>query len=88
LLQRGRREPFIYAELPLSDIDAWVERLAVTPLEERRQLDGMNPQRADILLGGLVIVQRFLTLLDQRAPLVSTNDVLLGYLLRHPTGLR
>jgi exopolyphosphatase/guanosine-5'-triphosphate,3'-diphosphate pyrophosphatase len=86
-LQRGRRELFDYAELSLDDIDAWIDRLAATPLEERKRLPGMNPQRSDILLAGLIIVQRFLTLLDKRAPLVSTNDVLLGYLLRHPTGL-
>jgi exopolyphosphatase/guanosine-5'-triphosphate,3'-diphosphate pyrophosphatase len=86
-LMRGNRDAFSYAELSLDQVDAWVERLAGMPLQERRALPGMNPQRADILLAGLVIVQRFLTLLDERTPLVSTSDVLLGYLLRHPTGL-
>jgi len=86
-LMRAQRETFAYAQLTLDDIDAWVARLAATPLEQRKTLPGMNPQRADILLAGLIIVQRFLALLDKRTPLVSTSDVLLGYLLRHPSGL-
>jgi exopolyphosphatase/guanosine-5'-triphosphate,3'-diphosphate pyrophosphatase len=86
-LLRGKREAFDYAPLSLSDIDAWIERLAAMPLEERKALPGINPQRADILPAGLIIIGRFLALLNVRAALVSTRDVLLGYLLRHPTGL-
>jgi exopolyphosphatase/pppGpp-phosphohydrolase len=43
----------------------------------------MNPQRADILLGGLLIIDRILQASAAAGMLVSTSDVLLGYLLRH-----
>lgn len=83
-LVRGEREYFEYAQLSAAEIDHWIERLAATPLAQRKQLAGINPQRADILLGGLLIIREFMTLAGQRAALVSTSDVLLGYLLRHP----
>jgi exopolyphosphatase/pppGpp-phosphohydrolase len=44
----------------------------------------MNPQRADILLGGLLLIERVVQASAVDAVLVSTSDVLLGYLLRHP----
>lgn len=85
-LVRGRREFFDYAQLSAAQIDEWIERLAAMPLAERKTLRGMNPQRADILLGGLLIVRELLSIAGQSAPLVSTSDVLLGYLLRHTPG--
>jgi exopolyphosphatase/guanosine-5'-triphosphate,3'-diphosphate pyrophosphatase len=82
-LVRGRREMFAYAELSRDDIAAWMERLRAAPLEQRKMFPGINPQRADILLGGLLIVASFLDMERHDAALVSTSDVLLGYLLRH-----
>lgn len=83
-LVNGKREFFDYAQLSAAQIDDWIERLASMPLDERKNAPGMNPQRADILLGGLLIVREFLTMSGHGAALVSTSDVLLGYLLRHP----
>lgn len=83
-LLRGKREYFEYAQLSGAEIGAWVERLAAAPLEERKTMSGMNPQRADILLGGLIIIQEFSRASAARSAYVSTRDVLLGYLLRHP----
>ncbi|HET9097004.1 MAG TPA: hypothetical protein VFN37_10105 [Candidatus Baltobacteraceae bacterium] len=83
-LLSGKREFFDYAQLSTAQIDSWIERLAAMPLEERKRVPGMNPQRADILLGGLLIVREFLTMSGHGTALVSTSDVLLGYLLRHP----
>ena len=82
-LSRGKREYFDYAQLTRADIDGWIERLQHTPLDARKQLAGINPQRADILLGGLLIIREFLRIAGHSTSLVSTNDVLLGYLLRH-----
>lgn len=81
-LVNGKREFFDYAQLSSAQIDDWIARLAAMPLEERKTLPGMNPQRADILLGGLLIIREFLTLSGHGTALVSTRDVLLGYLLR------
>lgn len=82
-LVRGRREFFAYAQLTVADVDAWIARLASVQLDERRTLPGMNPQRADILLAGLVLLSAFFRLCEQANAFVSTSDVLLGYLLRH-----
>lgn len=82
-LLRGKREYFTYAEIEARDVRAWVERLAAMPLDERKALPGINPQRADILLGGLIIINTFFEGAGNVGALVSTSDVLLGYLLRH-----
>lgn len=82
-LVSGKREYFEYAQLSGGAVDEWIERLSATRLDARKQLPGINPQRADILLAGLLIVAEFLQMTGQSMPLVSTNDVLLGYLLRH-----
>lgn len=83
-LMRAARDSFQYAGLTRNDVDQWIARLSNLPLDERKQLPGMNPQRADILLGGLLIVRSFLAIREASAATVSTSDVLLGYLLRHP----
>jgi exopolyphosphatase/guanosine-5'-triphosphate,3'-diphosphate pyrophosphatase len=82
-LERGNRGPFTYDRLSRRDVRKWIARLAETPLEQRKRLPGMNPQRADILLAGLLIVDAFLGAVACDGAVVSTNDVLLGYLLRH-----
>lgn len=82
-LVRGKREFFSYAELAAADAAGWIGRLASLPLADRKTLPGMNPQRADILLGGLLIIDEVLRENAGSTPLVSTSDVLLGYLLRH-----
>lgn len=85
-LVRGKREFFSYAQLPALEIRAWIERLAAMPLDERKALPGMNPQRADILLAGSIIIEQIVSASGCGTAIVSTNDVLLGYLLRHPDG--
>jgi exopolyphosphatase/guanosine-5'-triphosphate,3'-diphosphate pyrophosphatase len=82
-LLRESRQPFRYADISLQQLRQWIARLLRMHLEDRKGLAGMNPQRADILPAGLIIIERFLTTSQHRSALVSTNDVLLGYLLRH-----
>jgi exopolyphosphatase/guanosine-5'-triphosphate,3'-diphosphate pyrophosphatase len=82
-LLRENRQPFVYAEVSRAQLRAWIERLLKMPLEARKALAGMNPQRADILPAGLIIIERFFAVSHHRIALVSSNDVLLGYLLRH-----
>ncbi len=85
-LERGKREPFEYFPLEVRDVREWLRRLARMPLEKRKTLPGMNPQRADILPAGLLIITELASrsATAGRTPIVSTNDVLLGYVLRHP----
>ena len=67
-------------------LETMLERLLAATLEERRALPGMLPQRADILVGGgLILAQSFRALGIEEA-LLEANDLLLGYLLmqRYP----
>jgi exopolyphosphatase/guanosine-5'-triphosphate,3'-diphosphate pyrophosphatase len=56
-------------------------RLCALQLEVRKSLPGMNPQRADILPAGLLIIDVVLQRTEHEQALVSTNDLLLGTLL-------
>lgn len=67
--------------LSLANLDAVLERLLDLPLEERRALPGMLPQRADILAGGGLIFSEALRLLGIGEARLEKNDLLLGYLL-------
>ena len=44
-------------ELSLTDIQATTKRLCGLTLEQRRRVPGINPERADIIIGGSVILQ-------------------------------
>jgi len=80
---RGRREEIKVAPLELSDVERLIQRLASMPLDERKNIPGMNPQRADILLAGTLILEAVFGLTRHNSALVTSGDLLLGYLLRH-----
>jgi exopolyphosphatase/guanosine-5'-triphosphate,3'-diphosphate pyrophosphatase len=76
-----KREAFAYADLTRTGLQQVISLLRSLDLDARKDLPGMNPQRADILLAGaLVLDAAFKRTLHERA-IVSTNDVLLGFLL-------
>ena len=81
-LKRGSRESFDYASITAEEIRAWRERLRDLDLEARKALAGINPQRADIILGGLLILEVVFERTGHERALVSTNDLLLGTLLQ------
>ena len=80
-LLRENRELFSYAQLYRSDLRRLIARLRALDLRVRKTLPGMNPQRADILLAGLLIIDLVFELSHHNRALVSTNDLLLGTLL-------
>lgn len=81
-LLRGSRDMFAYAPLRARDVEATIGRLTGMDLEKRKALPGMNPQRADILPAGLIILRVLLERTHLGSATVSTNDLLMGYLLR------
>jgi exopolyphosphatase/guanosine-5'-triphosphate,3'-diphosphate pyrophosphatase len=72
-----------YESLTRADLASVITRLASLPMEERKELPGMVAQRADILLAGALILDEACVLAGHSEATVSTNDLLLGYLLRH-----
>jgi exopolyphosphatase/guanosine-5'-triphosphate,3'-diphosphate pyrophosphatase len=67
--------------LSRSTIEAVLERLLDSQLEERRRLPGMLPQRADILAAGAIVLLESLRALEAETVLLERNDLLLGFLL-------
>lgn len=67
--------------LSLATLDATLEALLDLTLEARRALPGMLPQRADVIVGGGLVLSEALRALGTRAGLLESNDLLLGYLL-------
>ncbi len=79
----GRRMTGPYEALMHADLRNVIDRLASLELAQRKELPGMIAQRADILLAGALILDETCALTGHAEALVSTNDLLLGYLLRH-----
>ena len=78
----GRRVEAAYTHLSGTALAHAIDLLASLPLEDRKELPGMNPQRADILLAGAIILDEARAATGHDEVTVSTNDLLLGYLLR------
>jgi exopolyphosphatase / guanosine-5'-triphosphate,3'-diphosphate pyrophosphatase len=61
-------------------VDKMLFRLAQTPLEKRRQMTGLQPERADIIIGGVAILLEFMLYMGIDQIYVSDRDNLEGYL--------
>jgi exopolyphosphatase / guanosine-5'-triphosphate,3'-diphosphate pyrophosphatase len=64
--------------LTLEAVRAQRERLAALPLEERRRLPGLHPDRAPVIVAGAVLVEQAIAGLGLRALEVSERDILHG----------
>jgi exopolyphosphatase/guanosine-5'-triphosphate,3'-diphosphate pyrophosphatase len=62
-------------------IDETIDRLLDLPLETRRTLPGMLPQRADVLVAGGLILSETLHAFAMPSVILESNDLLLGFLL-------
>ncbi len=80
--QRGGSEGTVqgYA-LTRADVTDLVRRLRTTPLEMRREIPGMNPDRADIIVAGGAAVARLAKRLRSRVILVNEGGLRDGVLL-------
>ena len=70
-------------DYPLSraEVTRLLDRLRETPLEGRRQIPGLNPQRADIILAGAAVVARLTRRLGTQRVLVNDRGIRDGVLL-------
>jgi exopolyphosphatase / guanosine-5'-triphosphate,3'-diphosphate pyrophosphatase len=70
-------------DYPLSraEVTRLLDRLRETPLEGRREIPGLNPQRADIIVAGAAVVARLTRRLGTQRVLVNDRGIRDGVLL-------
>lgn len=66
--------------LNLTQIEARAHRLASVPLAERRQTPGLEPDRADVIVAGAIILARTLRHLDVTETIASARGLRYGLL--------
>ena len=69
------------ARLTWRDIEVLVDRLAGLTLEGTAALDGLDPARAPVILGGAIVVERAMDVADVETVTVSEHDLLDGIAL-------
>lgn len=79
---RARSGSFTSYGLTRSDLQHVLTRLCGMSLEQRREVVGMKPQRADILPAGIIVLETVLDLVKQESAVATTADLLLGFLLQ------
>jgi exopolyphosphatase / guanosine-5'-triphosphate,3'-diphosphate pyrophosphatase len=67
-----------HARLSRSDISTLLGRLAALRVADRRELPGMEPERADIIVGGALVLLTVIDVLGFDELLVSESDILDG----------
>lgn len=61
--------------LQLSDIQSITRRLSAMTLEQRRRVPGINPERADIIIGGSAILQTTLEIIGATSITISDRGL-------------
>ncbi len=69
------------AELSRESLESGLRQILDLPLRERKQLLGVNPQRADILAAGMLLIDAGFALTGQARGSVSLKDLLYGFLV-------
>ena len=64
-----------------ADLDALIAKLQDMPLVDRQRIVGLNPQRAPVILAGIVILQQIMEVTGIDEFTVSESDILQGVVL-------
>ena len=68
--------------LRLPTVQHWLSKLASMPLEERKQVTGLHPDRAEAIVAGLVILIEIMRTFNLDQVEVSEHDILYGGAIR------
>lgn len=79
---RARPTPIASYRLTRADLQRTLERLLAMGLDERKRVVGMRAQRADILPGGIIVLDAVMEMLGRDEAIATTADLLLGILLQ------
>ena len=69
-----------------ADVDAMLSRLAAISTEERKQVVGLNPNRAPVIVAGVLILQQIMELAGVDEFTVSETDILHGIIMAQSNG--
>lgn len=77
-------EKFVHGyKLDLKTMDAWRDKMAAMTVDQREELPGMQPKRADVIVTGTIILSEAMRALKQTQATVSTRGVRYGVALAH-----
>ncbi|HZZ00504.1 MAG TPA: hypothetical protein VFE36_13120 [Candidatus Baltobacteraceae bacterium] len=79
---RGRKGKIASFTLTRASLQKVLVRLCGMTLKERKDVVGMKPQRADILPGGIIVLDTVLDIVKRDIVVATTADLLLGFLLQ------
>ena len=81
-LQMARYDPMRIQgkRLTIRTVEKWYNELVKMPLITRKSVIGLNPERADIIIGGIVILMTFMNLFSLHEIRVSDSGNMEGYL--------
>lgn len=87
--QEGRVHGYVITR---TEIAEWLRRLFETPMAQRRQIPGLNPQRADIIVAGAAAIVRLARKLRVQQILINEGGVrdgmMFAMIARRRTGAR
>jgi exopolyphosphatase/guanosine-5'-triphosphate,3'-diphosphate pyrophosphatase len=83
---RGRRAKVASFSMTRADLQKVLVRLCGMTLRERKEVAGMKPQRADILPGGIIVLDTALDILKRDSAVATAADLLLGFLMQQRDG--
>jgi exopolyphosphatase/guanosine-5'-triphosphate,3'-diphosphate pyrophosphatase len=69
-------------ELSLADVESAIARCAAVPVDERRSLVGLEPDRAPVIIGGLSVLAAIFDHFGVASLTISECDILDGIALR------
>jgi len=64
-----------------------LEMLATMPLARRRQVVGLHPERAGVIVAGILVLETVMALAGVDSTIVSEHDILYGILLDTYSGI-
>ena len=79
---RGRKGKIASFTLTRASLQKVLVRLCGMTIKERKEVVGMKPQRADILPGGIIVLDTVLDIVKRDIVVATTADLLLGFLLQ------
>lgn len=77
-LKKYKMEKINYLKLDLKKIKTIFESLCKLTIDERKKVTGLEPKRADVILGGIAIIIKVLEYFKKDKIIVSENDILDG----------